>query len=419
MALASVLGIWAAASLLTPPPPSALSLGPTGISGRWPEADNPARPQERALELSCALGLVSGNHQPSASAPAGYDQRLSVDMGSRESFLPTLRWTDRLADWSVNIALERVRPINTAWDLFALPPGYNENLSDPGLDWRTQLEATSFTAGFGRKLFAELRGGLGFRVERWHVESAGVLAAPTGLGAPLSSIYGELSSQGTSTGLTGLQAGLSLRIRDRLWFGVNLVQGLDTELVGEARLRTWVPSALQWTEALPSEVDEGGVWRQRLERPLDLRMRCDYQPSARGTLGLWLGWRESWTLRDQTQLDSDLLGLTEPAMDARWVSSWRGGAELMWRWQTLVLRGGVVVDDHSLEALDPRLPEQVIEAALYARVGWRLNQHQQVQIAHRRSGTMRRESHLDTPGELRLGNQSWAVVWTWMPEASS
>ena len=388
-----------------------------GSGGPVEMALNPALPLESAVALGLHLSVNEAEWAPLSPAP-GYDQRLRVTTGTRTFALPEAAVVWRHRRWRFGAAFEPDLLGDTAWDLMALPPGYDDERDDAGVDWRSRVHAGRFMGSIGGELSGSVRAGASVFVERWSAEIERVLSTPSELAPPLSVLYTHFSSEGTGVGF-GASLGIWARVHPHVTIGAAWRSRVRARWDAAAAARTDVPAALQWSEGLPSEVEGSGAQAFERHSPAEIRIGGRYQPVRRGAMTLELIRRDAGAI-SASGAGEWLGGLTAelPAPDSDWRVDWRlawiGAWSVEWDWGPARTWAGVVIDDVALTEPTPLFPQQSISAAIRTGGSVRVGGAHRIEVDAVYWGERVREEYVGLSGKSRFGARTIGVRWIWL-----
>jgi len=389
----------------------------------WPSLasilpENPARPLRPALSLALRTWATAADHTPLQPDP-GYDQRTRSATGARIMALPEAAAATRHGRWTIGVTLGSELIADSAWDLMALPPGYNDELSDPGVDWRARIWAARLNAWLGTDLGERVRIGATLFTERWSSDIEHTLSTSSGLAPPLSRLYTHLSSSGA--GLTGGgSVGLWLDLHPRLELGATLRSQASGRWTRDASARSDVPAALQWTEGLPAEVVETGRYEIRRRSPAQIWIEARHRPVLQGGIRVALGWCDRAKLSGGTP-DPWIEGISDehPAPDptwrTTWSSAWRGAGSIDWDWGPAAAWIGLELDGAALEEASPLFAQQAIAATWGIGASWRAGDRMRIAAALRWTGEQVREGYAELSGHDSLRRRGLTLTWIWTP----
>ena len=376
-------------------------------------ANNPARFSEPLVLVSVGIAASDAHDLPFATVP-GYDQRSRVDMGTQTTLEPRLLWIDRWHAWDLHAAVERVSLAHTRWDLFALPDGYYadpENVPAGGEDWHASVAALRCAFGGGHSLGGRLRLGGALLVERWAVEMGQIVASPSGLPEPLAQLYGQLDGRGSDWAL-GARLGATLQGTPDLLVGAALEWHAKVKADGHGTVSTWVPSAMQWTDALDPVETSSGRQLFNLNIPLQLSVTAEYQATQRGRVEGWIRWSDDASIDSHVGFDPPLQPLASPLLQVRWRDSWEGGVALNWQWNArLGARAAVRFDDRATFDPVPLVEKQTASVTPSLALSWRRSRRSRWNLEYAHGSLMRVENYKQTPGAYDFRQRQLRLSW--------
>jgi hypothetical protein len=395
--------------------PATEELAPEFFVGAFGERalSNPACLPPPSLYVSIGLAAVDAHDRPFSSTP-GYDQRLRVDMGTRTKLVPHLHWSSQWRSWSFQVGIEREQLLDTRWDLFALPLGYqveplSADFSDD--DWYACVSEVRATFGGSRRINSTLRLGVAALLERWSVDLGQVISSPTDLSAPLAQLYGEAEGSGSGWSV-GAIAGITLQARDNLLIAAQLQWRPEVRFDGQGRVTTWIPSALQWSEGLKPLEHSSGPQKFYLNDPLQLSLCARLRPTPRSRVECWIRWREAGDIDSRLVFEPPSQPGSSPLLPLHSSNSWSGGGGLGWRWTPrLMTIAEVQLDDRSVTGVLPLAVHHGPTVLAAISLSWQQNTSSQWSLGYAHGSLTRVEDYGQIPGAFDSRQRELRLSW--------